>query len=97
MALKTMGSQAQNTFSAIQMTGSMTVADVATLALSILNDQINGTPIYPGAFSQKGLLYVPNRGVLKVLPGDYVAVDTVGWPVLISSLSAGTAASWVHS
>jgi hypothetical protein len=97
MALKTMGSQAQNTFSAIQMTGSMTVADVATLTLSILNDQINGHPIYPGAFSSTGLLYVPNRGVLKVLPGDYVAVDTVGWPVLISALSAGTGASWVHS
>ena len=97
MALKTMGSQAQTTFSAIQMTGAMTVADVATLTLSILNDQINGRPIYPGAFSSTGLLYVPNRGVLKVLPGDYVAVDTVGWPVLISALSAGTGASWVHS
>jgi hypothetical protein len=97
MALLTMGSQAQTTFSAMAMSGAMTVADVASLALLIKNDLVNGNPIYPEAFSQKGLLYIPNRGVLKVLPGDYVAVDTKGWPVLISALSAGTAASWIHS
>lgn len=32
-----------------------------------------------------GLLTVPGRGVLKVLPGDYVAIDmATGWPILVS-------------
>lgn len=44
-----------------------------------------------GAFSFNGLLYVPNRGVLKVLPGDVVAVDNAGWPILVSKASIGYA------
>lgn len=36
-------------------------------------------------------LYVPNRGVLKVLPGDFVAVDNTGWPILLSGASQGYA------
>lgn len=63
----------------------MAPADVATLALSILNDQINSHPIFPEAFSTNGLLYVPNRGILKMLPGDVVATDSqTGWPILVS-------------
>jgi hypothetical protein len=97
MALATMGTPAATTLSAIQMTGAMNVTDLASLANAILNDQVNGNPVFPGAFSQKGLLYIPNRGVLKVLPGDYVAIDTKGWPILVSALSAGTGASWSHT
>lgn len=32
----------------------------------------------------EGLLYVPDRGVLKVMNGDVVAVDATGWPILVS-------------
>jgi hypothetical protein len=35
------------------------------------------------SLTPNGLLYVPNRGVLRVYPGDWVAVDAAGWPVLI--------------
>jgi hypothetical protein len=53
---------------------------------------------YPGAFARMGLLYVPNRGVLKVLPGDYVGVDASGWPILVSAEAiAYTGTSWSHS
>lgn len=72
-------------------------ADIATLSESILDDwtpsrtlgqmQIAPTRIYPGAFTRQGLLYVPNRGVLKILPGDWVAVDPQGWPILLSGQS----------
>jgi hypothetical protein len=57
------------------------------------------TPIvYPGAFGPNGLLYVPNRGVLKVLPGDYVMVDTTsGWPILVSRTAIGIGSSLWHS
>lgn len=100
MATVTMGSPANNTFTALPFSayaGATAAADIATIANAILDDLKNTNPVFPGAFSQKGLLYVPNRGVLKVLPGDYVAVDTVGWPILVSARSAATAASWTHT
>lgn len=40
-----------------------------------------------GQFNFDGQLYIPQRGVLKVLPGDVVAVDNSGWPILISAAS----------
>jgi hypothetical protein len=43
--------------------------------------------------NQLGQLYIPSRGVLKILPGDVVAVDNTGWPVLISSASINYAAT----
>lgn len=43
------------------------------------------------------LLHVPNRGVLRVLAGDYVAYDTTtGWPILVSA-RAINAGPWTHS
>jgi hypothetical protein len=45
----------------------------------------------PGALEllgAEGRLVIPNRGILKVLPGDYIAFDaTTGWPILISALA----------
>lgn len=34
---------------------------------------------------REALLSVPGRGMLKVLPGDIVAVDATGWPILLSA------------
>jgi len=53
-------------------------------------------PRMPTAWSQAGLLYVPNRGILQVLPGDYVGIDSQGWPILVSKNSIANAA-WTHS
>lgn len=54
---------------------------------------------WPGAFNNNGRLYIPNRGWLTLLPGDWVAVDNTGWPVLLSQLAAGAGGSgnWRHS
>ena len=91
MALKTLGTNASTSLSAILMSGSMAASDVQSLSVGILDDQIASHPVYPGAFSSQGLLYVPNRGVLKVLPGDYVAYDTTtGWPILLSAYAAAS-------
>lgn len=49
-----------------------------------------------GQFSKQGLLFVPRRGVLKVLPGDYVGVDPYGWPILVSAFSIANG-PWSHS
>lgn len=87
MATSHLGTNANNSLTSLIMSGAMPAADLAAIANAIKNDQVNGLPIWPGAFAQNGLLYVPNRGVLKVLPGDYVAVDSQGWPIMVSKNS----------
>lgn len=96
MATKTLGTAANNTLIALPLGGN-SAADIATIQLHILNDLVNGNPVYPQAWAQTGLLYVPNRGVLQARPGDYVAYDpATGWPILLSARAAA-GASWVHS
>lgn len=40
-----------------------------------------------------GMLHIPGRGNLKVLPGDIIAIDNLGWPILVSAASIGYAGS----
>lgn len=96
MATGTLGTTANNSLMSLINSGAMAPADIAAIAEAILDDQINGLPIYAGAYAQSGLLYIPNRGVLKVLPGDYVGVDSQGWPILVSKNSIANAA-WTHT
>ena len=97
MATKTLGTAATTTLVAQVFGSNPSTADIATIQLHILNDLINGHPVYPGAWANIGLLYVPNRGVLQAQPGDYVAYDpATGWPILLSARAAA-GASWVHS
>ncbi len=97
MALGTVGTSATTSLVSINgWTAQTAIADTAGLAVLIKNDLNVAHPIWPGAFQNNGILYIPNRGVLKVLPGDYVGVDANGWPILISANSiAGT--GWTHS
>lgn len=94
--LKTLGTAATNTLVAMPFGTDQNVADIAQIAANILDDQTNGNPIVPGAWANTGLLYIPNRGWLKVLPGDWVAYGATGWPILVSKRAAAGAA-WVHS
>ena len=101
MAVKTLGTTANNSLSpAIQFLpgygSGISAADVATMALAIKNDLVNGNPVFPQAFSSNGILYVPNRGFLQMLPGDWVGVDSAGWPILVSKNSIATS-NWVHT
>lgn len=113
MATITLGTNAVNTLTAIAFTKGMAIADIATIAQAILDDtqsplgQVQGTPaakpIWPGAFDSSGRLFIPNRGVLQVLPGDYIGVDANGWPILLSAnaIAGGStpsaSTSWTHS
>lgn len=69
-------------------------ADVATINQAIKDDfnpnqpPINATPML--GYSRNGMLYVPNRGFLRIFPGDLVCVDANGWPILISARSIQT-------
>ena len=101
MATKTLGTTAQTSLTAIPWTNGFaqsSPADFATIDGSI-KDDINvahpssGVPIGLG---DNGYLYVPNRGYLRVFPGDYIGVDSQGWPILVSANSIANAA-WTHS
>jgi len=72
--------------------------DLATISGSIKNDMNLAFPgVIPGAFVQEGFLFIPNRGGrLKVLPGDVVAVDNQGWPILISANSIANG-NWTYT
>lgn len=94
--LKTLGTAATTTLTAMPFSTDQNVADIAQIAAHILNDLVNGNPIVPGAWANTGLLYVPNRGVLQVRPGDYVGYDSTGWPILVSKKAAASA-SWTHT
>ena len=104
MATKLIGTAATNTLVAVsfnQDTGLLTPADLATIQQHILDDQAAAHPVAQvsgiGGFVREGLLIVPNRGTLKLYPGDWVAYDpATGFPYLISALAAA-GASWVHT
>ena len=103
MATVTVGTSASTSLTGLKFLpgygSGMSAADIATIALGIKDDQNPAHPVMPQAFSANGLLYVPNRGILKMLPGDYVAWDSQsGWPVLLSA-RAFTVGShvWNHS
>lgn len=96
MAVKTLGTDATSSLAALAFSAVMTAADFADLQQAILDDLNVAHPIYPGAFTRDGHLFVPNRGVLKVLAGDWVGVDSEGWPILVSANSIANAA-WTHS
>ena len=96
MATSTLGTNATNSIpnALVYLPGyasGMAVADVATLAEAIQDDQGNlklpagQLAPFSEAFSYNGQLYVPNRGYLKILPGDVVGVDSRGWPILLSA------------
>ncbi len=97
MALLTGGTSATTSLSAALFNRQMSTVNIALIAAGILNDQINGHPIFPGAFSQPGLLTIPNRGTLQCRPGDYVMFDaTTGWPILLSAYAIASG-PWAHS
>lgn len=96
MALVTLGTAAQTTLSALAWNKGALAADVGSIIRNIKDDNINGRPIYAGAFGRDGRLWIPNRGFLNLEPGDYVAFDATGWPILLSNIAAASA-SWVHT
>jgi hypothetical protein len=94
MSTKTVGTVSTTALTAVQIPPSYNATpyvsdtDWATIQNSILSDADGTHPIVPGAFTRQGLLFLPrHRGVIKLCPGDWVAVDLNGWPVVISNYS----------
>lgn len=106
MATKTLGTNGTTTLTALAMNFGNAQADMAAINNAILSDgntagadvnsPIGKGQIWPGAWTLDGMLFIPNRGVLKVLPGDWVGVDSQGWPILVSANSIANG-PWTHS
>lgn len=98
MATLTLGTNATSSLDAVSFGADLSAADFAAIQNAILYDGVEGNRVYPGAFARDGHLYVPRRGILKILPGDYVAVDATGWPILVSANAiASGSTDWTHS
>jgi hypothetical protein len=103
MATDTLGTNATTSLTAVPYSPSSQVllpADMKTMNNAILDDLNVSHPqaslIGTGGMAYNGMLFVPNRGVLKVLPGDWIGVDANGWPILVSAYSIATG-GWTHS
>lgn len=100
MATHTLVTAGGQTLVAITYSASPNVllpADLATVAQGILQDNAAGNTI-PGAFNYMGILTLPNgRGWVKVLPGDVVAIDNLGWPILVSAASIASGVKWTFT
>lgn len=103
MATKTLGTSATTSLVAVPFlpgyNSGMAISDVATInnyiksQLNVANPQAGGS-----YFTPEGVLYLPDQqGMIKINPGDYVAVDaTSGWPIVISKNAIATG-PWTHS
>jgi hypothetical protein len=98
MALLTGGTSASTSLQALLWGPNISVANVALFSVAVKDDVNVAHPVWPGALiPTSGLLSIPNRGTLKVLPGDYVMVDaTTGWPILVSARAIASG-PWAHS
>ena len=94
MALKTAGSLTTSNLKGAQFShdpGALSNADFASIVETIYYD--TGAPavafpkVFPEALSRAGLLYIPDRGVLKVKETDWVLYTPDGWPILLSQRS----------
>ncbi len=105
MATHTLGTNANNSLVAVTFSpapSTLSDADLATIDSDILSDDAAAAVASLrglGGFVRQGLLFLPNnRGVVKILPGDVIAVDTtsnVGWPILVSANAIANGA-WTY-
>lgn len=72
---------------------SVTLSQAATNSASGMKIGIIPLSGAGARLSFNGQLEIPGRGLLKVNPGDVVAVDSTGWPILVSAASIAYAGS----
>ncbi len=54
---------------------------------------VRGMKVRPHLSLADSKLMIPGRGYIKVLPGDVVAIDNTGWPILLSGETIAYAGS----
>lgn len=97
MSLITLGTNATTTLQALAWNPQSEIVDIASIAAGIKGQNAQQL-IAPGDFAQNGRLHFPGRrGFVNLLPGDYIAFDAQGWPVIVSSWSIANGGGWTHS
>lgn len=98
MAIQTLGTNANNSLDiAFSWDGVATAtSSVRAINQAILDDLNPRHPVAQtsgcGGFVKDGILYVPNRGLLTLFPGDIVALDsTSGQVILVPAFSLSSA------
>ncbi len=96
MALQTLGTTTTTVLPALRWNPQSNITDLAQVINNIKAQNSMGR-ISPGAFSRAGRLHFPGRqGFLLLNPGDIVAYDSNGWPIVVSAQSqAAGGTSWV--
>lgn len=95
MALGTLGTDANNSLPSLVWKPGVAQADIAAIAAAVKDQKNPAHPIVPGAFSNEGILTLPGgRGQIRLQPGDVVAYDDFGWPVVVSAESIAGGTSW---
>ncbi len=109
MALHTLGTSSTTALKAlIWQPAGMSFTDASALAAYMKPDDNTGssgivTGQQNGWFGANGFnggfLHLPRgRGLIKLVPGDVVAVDTqTGFPFVISTLAANSNPAWVYT
>lgn len=97
MALGTLGTAATDTLSAVEYHAVMSVSDLAELNALARDQGTGASTIYPIPMVQAGMLYVPDRGTLKLFEGDWIGIDPVTGMMIVINAASAAGASWVHS
>jgi hypothetical protein len=100
MATGTLGTTGTTVLTSINgWTAQTAIADVAAIQEAIVRQGTFRTSIVPGGFSPSGRLFLPGgRGIIQMKPGDYIGVDSNGWPIVVTSESiAAGGTSWAHN
>ncbi|PWT78217.1 MAG: hypothetical protein C5B60_01515 [Chloroflexi bacterium] len=98
MALLTAGTSTTTVLRALQWNRNMNPTDLAALHALCTLSYTSANPAYnPGMVFDRGMVYYPNRGALRLFDGDYIIADPVSgfyWPVNGAAFTGG---SFVHS
>lgn len=78
---------------------SVTLSQSATTTAAAVRIGIVPPAPVGGTLTAEGLLHIPGgRGIVQVKPGDVVAVDNTGWPILLSAATiAYTGSLWAKA
>lgn len=100
MATKTLGTKATTSLTAIQwQPGGLSAADLATIN-ELIRTPGNNASVANSCRIENGVLYVPGRfdAPIQLVAGDWIAVDALGWPIIIPALAMTPGnSSWTHS
>lgn len=87
MALRTLGTNATTSLNAVMFSHDPAVlsnADLAAFNALCMKDKSTANLLEP-VLARHGIFTPPGKEPVKIAPGDYVCVDSTGWPFVLSA------------